>query len=82
MRDAGFDSAMSTRNGVVTRRVSAPAAAFATPTASVVAPHVAVRAAILPFTLAASIISGLLLLTRPAARFVERAAGLTIYDIA
>lgn len=81
MRRAGYDSATSALFAAVTRRVSAPAAAFAIPSASLVAPRIAVRA-ILPFTLAATIISGLLLLTRPAARFVERAAGLTNYDIA
>jgi len=38
--------------------------------------------AILPFGIVASIISGLLLLMRPAARYVESAAGLTQTDIA
>ena len=82
MRCAGFDSAMSARNGVETRRVSTPAASFAIPSASSVSSRVPVRATLLPFAVvASSIISGLLLLTRPAARFVERAAGLTVHDI-
>ena len=58
---------------------SMPSVSPVTPAASIVS--ISPRT-ILPFSIVASIISGLLLLRRPAAHYVESEAGLNLTDIA